>query len=106
VNEYLHDRTSSLFPGGEKTLAMSCLTYLLLEDLNKEIVLSLSKVGEIRDRFPFLGYANKNWGDHAREALDEDVKVLSVTFLSAPTAVLMWGYVAGDMDAADRTSLK
>ena len=62
VNEYIQGRSADLFPNAEKHLAISCLTYLLLEEFQEDLAQSPDGVAVLQNRFPFLTYAKRVLG--------------------------------------------
>lgn len=58
VNEYLQEHRSKFFPNAEDTLTSSCISYMFLHQ---------SAVN--RNEVPFLNYATRHWGIHARASV-------------------------------------
>ena len=76
LQEYLSgDHT--LFPCPHSTIAEVCLTYL-----NFKYVRNLSPdFDSAPSGIPFLDYASRFWGEHARKGMTENVKVLALRLL-------------------------
>lgn len=94
VNEYIHDHRAELFPNAQKNLAINCLTYLLLKELQEAAPRSADQLLNLESRFPFLEYAACNWGNHARQAFDNELEELSAKFLGNQTAINLWSLVS------------
>ncbi|KAF4495276.1 nucleoside phosphorylase domain containing protein [Fusarium agapanthi] len=110
VNEYIQDNGAELFPNAQKNLAISCLTYLLLKELQEADPRSADQLLNLENRFPFLEYAACNWGDHAREAFGNEIEEMSARFLGNQTAINLSSLVStglrdlhdGDYDIMNR----
>ena len=87
VNEYINQKQPPIFPNAEKTLAVTCLTYLLLDDIHPKL----------DNNSAFLNYAVHHWGDHAKTSFDTDVERLSFQFLQTQSALDIWCEAAGDI---------
>jgi ankyrin repeat protein len=83
TQEYFKRRQDRWFPNAEIGIAKTCITYLLFnvfesgfcltdEDFEKRLLLN-----------PLYDYAARNWGHHARMALDEEVTKLVLVFLQS-----------------------
>jgi ankyrin repeat protein len=83
TQEYFERRQDRWFPNAEIGIAKTCITYLLFdvfesgfcltdEDFEKRLLLN-----------PLYDYAARNWGHHARVALDEEVTKLILVFLQS-----------------------
>jgi len=72
VKEYLVGNSPRLFPRAESLIATKCLRYIMLEDFStgpweeEEDILSRTQ------DYPFLSYAARFWGRHARLSQDDD----------------------------------
>jgi hypothetical protein len=75
VNEYLTSRCQELFPSGQKTVALHCLTYLTMDVLNSDFLHQDYFEWRTRNsKLPFLGYAANYWHRHAKASYDHDTQ--------------------------------
>lgn len=88
IQEYLVKHSDSLFSSAEKTLGMTCLTYLRFEDFTDGPVLHSAAVRDRIAFYPLLPYAAKFWGVHLRNLLsDKTTKNFTVAFLQCQNAI-------------------
>lgn len=86
VQEYLHANQSDFFPDAESIIAGACITYSLFDvfgegDGCRSDILSILDL--IGDR-PFVRYACRYWGAHARCTNKEEVENLALDLLRSP----------------------
>ncbi|KAL9095584.1 MAG: hypothetical protein Q9165_002016 [Trypethelium subeluteriae] len=70
--EYFLREKASIFPSAEKMMVQACLRYLNLDGFRSE---SFRLATVMRD-FPFLEYAARHWGAHARQCQHYDEEFL------------------------------
>jgi len=86
IQEYLLENDARLFPGAEALLASHCLRYVLLDDFASGPWDAADQVRSYLDGYPFLSYATRFWGRHAK-ASEGDPRVqaqLAAFFASRP----------------------
>ena len=87
VQEYLHAKQSVFFPDAESIIAGACITYSLFDVFGEgdgcrsDIFSILDLIG---DR-PFVKYACRYWGAHARCTNKEEVENLALDLLRSPS---------------------
>ncbi|KAF8851267.1 ankyrin, partial [Acephala macrosclerotiorum] len=83
TQEYFERRQDKWFPNAEIGIAKTCITYLLFDVFGSGFCLTDE---DFEDRLlsnPLYDYAARNWGHHARVALDEEVTKLILVFLQS-----------------------
>ena len=83
VQEYLHANQSVLFPDAEEIIAGACITYSLFDVFCEGNGCRFGK-SEIEDLIidhPFVEYACRYWGIHAKCANDEGIEKLALDLL-------------------------
>ncbi|MCJ1261720.1 hypothetical protein MMC22_001586 [Lobaria immixta] len=89
AQEYFDQRAPSLFQGVRISIAQTCLTYLLFEDLSQGASTCDDHFEARLSQYPFLEYASSYWGIHAhsQEASSQVLEDQVVNFLINPAAV-------------------
>lgn len=82
VEQYFKETKPKWFPDSEKRITETCLTYLLLVNvLGTGRCVSDTDFSSRLEKSPFLHYAARNWGVHARKGIEDDVQDLALSFL-------------------------
>jgi hypothetical protein len=90
LREYVNSRRESYFPEGQREIALTCLRYLLLKELNIPHV-DYNGIRQLVTELSLCYYAATHWGDHVRnweDNLDKlqlpfstDIKDLAMTLV-------------------------
>ncbi|KAK4450204.1 vegetative incompatibility protein HET-E-1 [Podospora aff. communis PSN243] len=72
VQEYLIANDKNLFDGAEITFTVRCLKYIMFDDFNTGPWATGGEIQSRIDQYPFLAYATRHWGTHARRAERSD----------------------------------
>jgi len=88
IQEYLMENDERLFPRAEAILAVNCLSYLLLEDFADGPWETEEEVESHIDSYPFLEYATRFFGNHAKPSEgDPDVQAELARFFASRPAM-------------------
>ena len=94
LQDFLHARQQNMFPDAETQITNTCLTYLCLQEadssqLAREVdgLADVHRGGQSLHELPFLGYASAHWGDHAKQAVPNEIDVLALKFLTNPSKI-------------------
>jgi Ankyrin repeats (3 copies) len=82
TKEYFERVRMAQFPCAQTNIAMTCLTYISFDAFAKGYCLNDRDMNARLREYPFLNYAAKYWGDHAREGPEEVIKELALEFLN------------------------
>jgi ankyrin repeat protein len=80
VQEYFLKERSIHFPGAQREIANTCLTYLSFENFKNGYCKTDEALISLLEKNPLLDYAARNWGHHARE-VEESVTKVALRFL-------------------------
>lgn len=83
LQEYLEKERQNLFPEGEAEVAKICLTFLLFDSFGSTHGIPETELTSLLKSYPFLQYAARYWGDHARRTEDTEVQRLAVKLLKS-----------------------
>ncbi|KAI9681865.1 MAG: hypothetical protein M1822_006942 [Bathelium mastoideum] len=75
AKDYFIKNRQKWFPEAEKTLSKACITYLLYDRTFSESNITQDQLFE---DFPFIGYAARFWGEHARDRAEQDRELQSL----------------------------
>jgi len=90
VNEYLQDHAKILFPSAHGELAITCLTYLSLNDFHGVKLSTYEDRQNLSSKFHFLDYAVSNWGVHAAICFNAEVERTTYEFLTNQPMLELW----------------
>ncbi|TFK71519.1 hypothetical protein BDN72DRAFT_958065 [Pluteus cervinus] len=94
VLEYMEKQFEANIPSFEKQLALTCLTYLTIDNLCKDgMIISWLDAVTSGDAASFYKYAAKYWGIHAAKNIDHDIMELIKLLISKRGHVTKWGQV-------------
>ena len=97
THDYLRRRCDQLFPTIQVDITKSCITYLQLSDFESEEHMPgkgrVEFLDRLRLKYPFLEYAGKHWGHHARGPPEVFVRDLVDLFLQRK----LWVQLTYDM---------
>ncbi|KAI9762012.1 MAG: hypothetical protein M4579_000648 [Chaenotheca gracillima] len=65
------ERKLKLLPDGQKSISTACLNYLSLAAFSGSPVKKVSELNAKKNDYPMFEYAARNWGHHARGAIEE-----------------------------------
>lgn len=82
AQEYFERRAAQHFPSARKEILHSCLNYLLLNEFNSGPCSTDQRTETRLEKWPFLQYAAKFWGYHARGELEESEEGFITEFLN------------------------
>ena len=82
TQSYFERRGAARFPEAPSTIAKTCLTYLAFGSVSDKYCLDEEELRTRFDKYLFLRYAANYWGDHIRDAMDDDVRELALKYLS------------------------
>ncbi|THZ34752.1 ankyrin [Aureobasidium pullulans] len=85
AQEFFEDSRHQMYPSGHQIIAQTCLSALLLSDVDVEACRqavggkdldheSLKTLSHLRATLPIIRYASEHWGDHARLAFESDTR--------------------------------
>ena len=90
---YLERRGSQMWPTIQQNIAETCITYLELSDFRSEDYMPIDEYIELSDRlrsrYPFLDYAGRYWGHHARGPPERLIAGRVARFLSHQGSVFL-----------------
>lgn len=81
TQEYLRRLETTRFLQAPATIAATCLRYLSFGAFADGPCLSDEHMENRMQEYPFLDYAARHWGDHARDKPEEKVEKLALQFL-------------------------
>ncbi|KAF4416310.1 hypothetical protein FACUT_12671 [Fusarium acutatum] len=81
TQEYLHQVRHKWLPDSHKEVALSSLAYLSYDDFAEGACQSDSAFEHRLHKHILLDYCAKNWSDHVRDAIDEEVDEAALEFL-------------------------
>ncbi|KAF5988695.1 ankyrin protein [Fusarium bulbicola] len=81
TQEYLDQVRHKWLPNSHKEVALSSLAYLSYDDFAAGACESDSAFEHRLHKHVLLDYCAKNWGDHVRDAIDEEVNEAALEFL-------------------------
>lgn len=81
TQEYLDQVRHKWLPNSHKEVALSSLSYLSYDDFAAGACESDSAFEHRLHKHVLLDYCAKNWGDHVRDAIDEEVDEAALEFL-------------------------
>jgi ankyrin repeat protein len=91
VNEYLIDRRGTLFQSPpHSSIAVDCLTYLLLDNFDRLQFQSADAIMREREAYPLLGYAANYWGEHAADDFNPYVKAYITRLFTRMRNLVRW----------------
>jgi ankyrin repeat protein len=82
VNEYLHESSEIYFPKANIDISLTCLSYLMLQDLYTTLPTKLNDLRSILKEYPFLKYSGKYWSSHVSVCYGEEVAAGTKKLLS------------------------
>lgn len=80
--QYLEQKAESLFPQAQIEIVRTCLTYLSFDEFEQGPCFQDLDLKVRLKRWPLLGYAVFNWGQHAYQGAEEACRDLILSFLS------------------------
>jgi len=83
TQEYFERRQDKWFPNAEIGITKTCITYLLFDVFESGFCLTDEDFENRLLLNPLYDYAARNWGHHARVALDEEVTKLVLVLLQS-----------------------
>ena len=84
TQDYFQRLRSEIFPTIQLNIAKTCLTYLGFDDFDSDqFTQEFGGIDKLQFSFPFLDYAGKHWGHHAR-GMEEPVKELVNRLMTHP----------------------
>jgi hypothetical protein len=101
INEYLQERAKILFPSAHGELAITCLTYLSLNDFYDVKLSTKDDRKELSSKFHLLDYAVSYWGVHAAICFDAEVERTTYEFLDNRPPFELWNQLYEAKEAAD-----
>jgi hypothetical protein len=101
VSEFLEERCDELFKSPDLMLATSCLSYMLLFVKSSDYLKSKTNSTETYPNWPFLDYAIRYWGMHAKiDRTQSDFRAVmdskAQEFCSSPSALEFWAHTSKD----------
>jgi len=90
INEYLQDHAKILFPSAHGELAITCITYLSLNDFYGVKLSTKGDHDKLSSKFHFLNYAVSYWGIHAAICFDAEVERTTRDFLDNRPLFELW----------------
>ena len=90
INEYLQERAKILFPSAHGELAITCLTYLSLNNFYNVKLSTQDDCKELSSKFHILDYAVSYWGVHAAICFNAEVERTTYEFLNNRPPFELW----------------
>ncbi|KAI9875567.1 MAG: hypothetical protein M1830_008336 [Pleopsidium flavum] len=82
TQEYFNNNRAQVLPDGPRSIALTCLNYLSLDELSQGSCKTKTEFVTRKMRYPFLVYAAKYWGHHARGEIEKVLQDQIITFLN------------------------
>ena len=76
------ERKLKMLPEGPESITLTCLNYLSLDEFSRGAPKLRSELNMRKERYPFLEYAAKNWGHHARGNTEKSLPDEITAFLN------------------------
>lgn len=85
VQEYLVSAAATLFPTAHRSMSLTCLTYLMMDEFQSGPLDDSSAIDRRFTEYPFLSYAACHWYTHARKVEGcNDLDARTLEFLRSP----------------------
>jgi ankyrin repeat protein len=88
TQEYFERIRVKEFPDAQTSIATTCLTYISFDVFAKGYCCSDQEMDARMQKYPFLEYAARHWGDHARGDREEAIKGQALKFLRHESKVV------------------
>ncbi|KAG4432894.1 hypothetical protein IFR05_011612 [Cadophora sp. M221] len=87
AQEYFQRGKKHVLEHANRDIARTCLTYLHFDNINLDTDHSPNNIARMLGEHTLLGYAAQHWGDHARQADDDQITQCTVRLLGSQTRV-------------------
>lgn len=87
ISQYLQEKWSAQASNVHNTIAITCLTYLLIDDIAAGPCADVEQFKVRLSNYPLLPYCAIHWGYHVRNSADPEAANMAKTFLSRESAV-------------------
>lgn len=88
LEEYLQTHRQNLFPNGDLTLAVTCLTYSTFSSILLCFQDNQADLASLVQDYPLLAYSCNYWGHHAGLSMTPTIRELAMKFLSEKARVV------------------